>query len=60
MNSKMNIILSIIFIIFYIGHLFMHLMKGELSVNHLIMCLLMIVLPALILWYALKWPVGQK
>lgn len=59
-NRKINIILGIIFTIFYIVHLFMHLMRGELPLDHLIMCLLMILLPALILWYALKWPIVQK
>ena len=59
-NRKINIILGIIFTIFYIGHLFMHLMRWELPLDHLIMCLLMILLPVLILWYALKWPIVQK
>ena len=59
-NRKINIVLGIIFTIFYIIHLLMHLFRGELPVEHLIMCLLMIVLPVLILWYAVKWPVGQK
>ena len=59
-NRKINIILGIIFTIFYIGHLFMHLMRGELPLDHLIMCLLMILLPVLILWYALKWPIVRK
>ena len=59
-NRKINIILGIIFTVFYIVHLFMHLMRGELPLDHLIMCLLMILLPALILWYALKWPIVQK
>jgi len=60
LNRKINIILGIIFTVFYIGHLLMHLLRGELPVDHLVMCLLMIVLPALILWYAIKWSVGQK
>ena len=59
-NRKINIILGIIFTVFYIGHLLMHLMQGKLPVDHLVMCLLMILLPALILWYALKWPIVQK
>ena len=59
-NRKINIILGIIFTIFYIVHLFMHLMRGELPLDHLIMCLLMILLPVLILWYALKWPIVRK
>jgi len=59
-NRKINIILGIIFTVFYIGHLLMHFMRGELPLDHLIMCLLMILLPALILWYALKWPIVQK
>ena len=59
-NRKINIMLGIIFTIFYIVHLFMHLMKGELPLDHLIMCLLMILLPVLILWYALKWPIVRK
>ena len=59
-NRKINIILGIIFTIFYIVHLFMHLMRGELPLDHLIMCLLMILLPVLILWYVLKWPIVRK
>jgi hypothetical protein len=59
-NRKINIMFGIIFTVFYIVHLFMHLMKGELPLDHLIMCLLMILLPVLILWYALKWPIVQK
>jgi len=55
-NRKANIILGIIFTIFYIGHLFMHLIKGSLPLDHLVMCILMIILPALIFWYARKWP----
>ena len=55
-NRKANIILGIIFTVFYIGHLFMHLMKGQLPLDHLVMCILMIILPALIFWYAWKWP----
>ena len=59
-NRKINIILGIIFTVFYIGHLLMHLMQGKLPVDHLVMCLLMILLPVLILWYALKWPIVRK
>ena len=55
-NRKANIILGIIFTVFYIGHLFMHLTRGSLPLDHLVMCVLMILLPALILWYAWKWP----
>lgn len=55
-NRKVNIILGIIFIVFYIGHLFMHLIKGPLPLEHLVTCVLMILLPALIFWYACKWP----
>ncbi len=55
-NRKANIILGIIFTVFYVGHLFMHLMKGSLPLDHLVMCILMIILPALIFWYAWKWP----
>jgi hypothetical protein len=55
-NRKANIILGTIFTIFYIGHLFMHLIKGPLTILIVLMCVLMILLPALILWYAWKWP----
>ena len=55
-NRKLNIILGAIFTIFYIGHLFMHLIKGPLPLEHLVMCILMILPPALIFWYAWKWP----
>lgn len=55
-NRKANIILGIIFTVFYIGHLFMHLIKGPLTILIVLMCVLMILLPALIFWYAWKWP----
>jgi len=55
-NRKANIILGIIFTVFYIGHLFMHIIQGKLPFDHLVMCILMIILPALIFWYAWKWP----
>ncbi len=55
-NRKVNIILGIIFAVFYIGHLFMHLIKGPLTILIVLMCILMIILPVLIFWYAWKWP----
>ena len=55
-NRKANIILSIIFTVFYIGHLFMHLIKGPLTILIVLMCVLMILLPVLIFWHAWKWP----
>jgi len=55
-NRKANIILGIIFTVFYIGHLFMHLIKGPLTILIVLMSVLMILLPALIFWYAWKWP----
>ncbi len=55
-NRKTNIILAIIFIIFYVGHLLRHLTLGPLPLEHLVMCVLTILLPALIFWYAWKWP----
>jgi len=55
-NRKANIILGIIFTVFYIVHLFMHLIKGPLTILIVLMSVLMILLPALIFWYAWKWP----
>jgi len=55
-NRKANIILGAIFTIFYIGHLFMHLVRGPLTILILLMCILMILPPALIFRYAWKWP----
>jgi len=55
-NRKTNIILGIIFTVFYIGHLFMHIIQGKLPLDHLVVCVLMILLPVLIFWYAWKWP----
>ena len=49
-------IIAIIFLIFYIGHLFRHLTLGPLPLEHLVICVLTILLPAIIFWYAWKWP----
>ena len=54
-NRRTNKILSIIFTVFYIGHLFMHIVRENITVNHLVICILMILLPAVIFWYTFKW-----
>jgi hypothetical protein len=59
-NRITNLILGILFLVFYIIHLIGHIVQGNLPVDHLVMCLFTIVVPALIVWYSWKWPRGEE
>ena len=59
-NRKTNLILGILFLVFNIIHLISHLVQGNLPVDHLVMCIFAIVVPALIVWYSWKWPREER
>jgi hypothetical protein len=59
-NRKTNLILGLLFVVLYIIHLISHLVQGNLPVDHLVMCVFTIVVPALIVWYSWKWPRGER
>ena len=55
-NRRTNLTLGIIFLVFYIVHLMGHIVQGDLPIDHLVMCVLTIVVPALIIYYARQLP----
>jgi len=55
-NRLANMIVGILFVIFDIVHLIMHIAQGNLPLVHLVGIIFSIVAPALIVWYAWKWP----
>lgn len=55
-NRWTNIIVGLVFAVFYVFHLLGHIMQGQLPIEHLVMCVATIVVPALIVLYAWRWP----
>jgi len=55
-NYRTNLTLGIIFLLFYVFHLMGHIIQGNLPIDHLVMCVLTIVLPALVIYYAWQLP----
>ncbi len=55
-NRWTNIILGLVLAVFYVFHLLGHIVQRNLPVEHLVFCLLTILVPAAIAWYAWRWP----
>jgi len=53
-----NIVLGIIFAVFDLVDVIGHLSRGEIG-GHMLMAVSLIVVPAVIAWYAWKWPVQE-
>ena len=58
-NRWTNTVLGIIFAVWNIVHLIMHLTGGELPLEHLMFMVPMIVVSGLIFWYAWRWPIQE-
>jgi hypothetical protein len=56
-NRRTNLVLGIIFAVFYVFHPIEHIIRGMEYVGFLLFCnTVCIVIPALIAWHACKWP----
>jgi hypothetical protein len=54
-NRWTNIIVGLVFAVFYVFHLLGHIVQGNLPLETLVFCLLTILVPAAIVWYAWRW-----
>lgn len=55
-NRWTNVIVGLVFAVFYVFHLLGHIMQGNLPIEALVFCVLTILVPAAIVWYAWRWP----
>jgi len=55
-NRWTNVVVGLVFAVFYVFHLLGHIIQGTLPIEALVFCVLTIVVPALIVWYAWRWP----
>jgi hypothetical protein len=55
-NRWTNVIVGLIFAVFYVFHLLRHILQGSLPIEAAVFCVLTILVPAAIVWYACRWP----
>jgi uncharacterized membrane protein len=55
-NRWTNVIVGLVFAVFYVFHLLGHIMQGNLPIEAAVFCVLTILVPAAIVWYAWRWP----
>jgi hypothetical protein len=55
-NRWTNVIVGLVFAVFYVFHLLGHIMGGPFPFEHLVLSVVTIVVPALIVLYAWRWP----
>ncbi len=55
-NRWTNVVMGLVLAVFYVFHLLGHIVQGNLPVEALVFCLLTILVPAAIVWYAWRWP----
>jgi hypothetical protein len=55
-NRWTNVIVGLIFAVFYVFHLLGHILQGSLPIEAAVFCVLTILVPAAIVWYACRWP----
>lgn len=55
-NPWTNIIMGLVFAVFYVFHLLGHIVQRHLPIEAPVLCLLTIFVPAAIVWYAWRWP----
>lgn len=55
-NRWTNVIVGLVFAVFYVFHLLGHIIQGNLPIEALVFCVLTILVPAAIVWYAWRWP----
>jgi hypothetical protein len=55
-NRWTNVVLGLVFAVWSTFHLALHIMGGQLPLEQLLLHAALIVAPALIVWYAWRWP----
>jgi len=55
-NRWTNVVVGLVFAVFYVFHLLGHIIQGTLPIEALVFCVLTILVPAAIVWYAWRWP----